>query len=651
MPIKVSSSQFNYTYGDRIHFPYSIALLVSHIKTKEKFSQFKFEKTFVFRTEEKIEEYVEKCRDSDILLCSCYVWNWEISTLLAKKVKEINPKCLIIFGGPQVPQILEDFFEKYPFVDIVVHGEGEIVLENILSEYLEEKNYLKIKGISTKDFTTEPQERIEDFDSMPSPYLTNTVLDLVDNVDGYQWIASWETNRGCPYQCTFCDWGSATATTMRKWSEERLYKEIEWFGDNKIPYIDGCDANFGIYRDRDLQIAKKLREEKLKKGFPKTFQTNWAKISSEKIIPLAKELLSVGLLKAVTLSLQSLDKNTLDIIKRANLKFKTFSNLTTSFRDENIPTYTELIMGLPGETLVSFKTGLETVLSNEDLGGLQIYNCGLLPNAPMNYPEYREKNKIKSIRSPIFLQHTRKDEISIQEYERFVIETFSFNLKDLKEMYRYSWMVQTFHIFGILEHIAKFYKKEYKLSLMEFYETLLQYGKNEKSFFSKEFYLLEKHMDQGYSGNGWSHYDLELGDLSWVLEEASAARFLRLDTNILFTEIQKFVEFLENKEEFHSKSEILDDLIKFQIFLLTTREHLEEIKEEEFVYDWKNYFVNNSAITKSKIKYFYKNKVTEKDPIKWIWNVVWFGRKEIKNKMFPKFLQVDFLAINELNIN
>ena len=96
--------------------------------------------------------------------------------------------------------------------------------------------------------------------------------------------------------------------------------------ENKIPYIDGCDANFGIYRDRDLQIAKKLREEKLTKGFPETFMTNWAKVSSEKIIPLAKELTSVGLLKAVTLSLQSLDKNTLDTIKRANLKFNTFFN-------------------------------------------------------------------------------------------------------------------------------------------------------------------------------------------------------------------------------------------------------------------------------------------------------------------------------------
>ena len=120
---KVSSSQFNYTYRNRIHFPYSISLLVSYVKTKENLSsKFKFEKTFVFRDESKLDEYVEQCKDSDILLCSCYVWNWEITTYLAKKVKEINPQCLIIFGGPQAPDIPDGFFEKYPFVDILVHG-------------------------------------------------------------------------------------------------------------------------------------------------------------------------------------------------------------------------------------------------------------------------------------------------------------------------------------------------------------------------------------------------------------------------------------------------------------------------------------------------------------------------------------------------
>ena len=174
--IKVNSSQFNYTYGNRIHLPYSIALLVSYIKTKEKFSQFKFEKTFVFRREEKIEEYVEKCRDLDILLCSCYVWNWEITTLLAKKVKEINPKCLIIFGGPQVPEILEDFFDKYPFVDIAVHGEGEIIFENILSEYL--KSFVLL-GYDTKgeSVVVIAGKTPQDYDSI------ETLLRRVGNID------------------------------------------------------------------------------------------------------------------------------------------------------------------------------------------------------------------------------------------------------------------------------------------------------------------------------------------------------------------------------------------------------------------------------------------------------------------------------------
>jgi len=143
---KVSSSQFNYTYRNRIHFPYSISLLVSYIKTKDNLSShFKFEKTIVFRDENRLDEYVEQCRDSDILLCSCYVWNWEITTYLAKKVKEINPQCLIIFGGPQAPDIPDGFFEKYPFVDILVHGEGEIIFENLLIEYLGKKRLFKSK--------------------------------------------------------------------------------------------------------------------------------------------------------------------------------------------------------------------------------------------------------------------------------------------------------------------------------------------------------------------------------------------------------------------------------------------------------------------------------------------------------------------------
>ena len=58
-----------------------------------------------------------------------------------------------------------------------------------------------------------------------------------------------------PFACTFCDWGSATKSKVRKFSEERLEREIEWFGDNEIAYVDCCDANFGIFQERDGWIG------------------------------------------------------------------------------------------------------------------------------------------------------------------------------------------------------------------------------------------------------------------------------------------------------------------------------------------------------------------------------------------------------------
>ena len=130
--MKVNSSQFNYQYGDQIHFPYSIASLVSYIQSKPELSKnFQFEKTFVFR--DNVEEYIQRCKNTDILLCSCYVWNWAITKHLANEVKKINPDCMIIFGGPQIPDLSDDFFKLHPYVDMIVHGEGEKVLEEIFT--------------------------------------------------------------------------------------------------------------------------------------------------------------------------------------------------------------------------------------------------------------------------------------------------------------------------------------------------------------------------------------------------------------------------------------------------------------------------------------------------------------------------------------
>ena len=644
--IKVSSSQFNYQYGDQIHFPYSIAMLVSYIKSIEELKdKFDFDKTFVFR--DKLDEYVERSADADILLCSCYVWNWEITNKLAKKVKEKNPECLIIFGGPQVPDRADNFFDNYPYVDLIVHGEGERIISNILKQYIADKDYTKVKGVEGKDFKAPLEERIKNLEEIPSPYLSNLVWDLVEEVEGVKYIASWETNRGCPFQCTFCDWGSATKTKVRKNPEDRLMEEIEWFSENEIPYIDCCDANFGIFTDRDHRLAKKLKEQKLKTDYPEKIRPAWAKVSSERIIPIAKELQEAGLLRAVTLAVQSLDTKTLEVIKRKNIKFDKFSNLTQKFRDSDITTYTEIILGLPGETLESYKKGLEELASLYPRPVVYIYNCGVFPNAPMNEPAYVEKYKIKTLRSPIFLAHSSIHDRGLKEYEDIAISSASYSIDDLKIKYMYGWIMQAFHSLGLFEYISKFYNQKYNMKFMNFYSDFIEYCENSESFFSQEYKLVQEYINDGYSGKGWNHYDADLGDIYWPIEEAS---WIRLASNKkrFIEETKKFLLFIEKKYDLETEEEKLDDLIKFQTFLITTRDHQEDIKTATFVYDWKKYFKEEQKVlTENETFYCYKNLVVEPDPVLWGWKAAWWGRGSKKYKFYPEHLQSDINNLNE----
>ena len=632
---KVSSSQFNYLYGDQIHFPYSIGRLVAYVKTNKNInSQFKFDRTFIFR--DQLNNYVEQSYDSDILLCSCYVWNWEVTKQLAKKVKATNPNCLIIFGGPQVPNRTENFFEENPFVDIIVHGEGEIVLENILTAYIKDKDFSKINGIEMKDYRTPPNPRIKDVNILPSPYLTNLILDLVEQKTDIKYIAAWETNRGCPYPCTFCDWGSLTNSKVTNWSEEQLLKEIDWFAQNHITYIDCCDANFGIFQERDYRIASKLKEVALKTGYPEKFRAAWAKFASEKIIPIAKQLQEGKVLKAVSLALQSLDEETLEIVKRANIKFDNFSELTETFRKNKIPTYTELIMGLPGETLESWKKGLEILASGSQVGSIYIYNCGVFVNAPMNEPTYMKFHNIKTIRSPIFLAHSSIHDRGIPEFEYITISSKSFSTDDLKEIYLFSWLFQTFHSLGIFEYITKYYHDEKKLLYVKFYEIFLDYCKKENSIFSDEYNKVIDYIDNGYSGKGWNHYDPNLGDIFWPIEEATWLRLVL--SKKLMEHTKSFLKFLEETLNFDTPDEILNDLIKFQIFLITTRQD-SEIKSARFHFNWKNYFINGSKLKQIENDYNYKNLVIEHDQILWGYKTIWYGRQSKSYKLHPEALE------------
>ena len=77
-------------------------------------------------------------------------------------------------------------------------------------------------------------ERIKDLDEIPSPYLDNIFKPLMDANPDEEWLVMWETNRGCPFSCTFCDWGSAIASKVNDFDIERLKKEINWFSKTSL---------------------------------------------------------------------------------------------------------------------------------------------------------------------------------------------------------------------------------------------------------------------------------------------------------------------------------------------------------------------------------------------------------------------------------
>jgi radical SAM superfamily enzyme YgiQ (UPF0313 family) len=631
--INIFSSQYGNIFGDnQIHFPYSIASLVAYCEKDPTIKEsYFFKKVFLFR--DSVEQDIEKAKEADILLCSCYCWNWEITKILAQKVKEQNKNCLVIFGGPEIPKNSKTFFEEHDYVDIVVHGEGEIVLHNILQRFLEgiELENLNVKGTQTKYNIAEPQERIKDLNIIPSPYTDELMWRLSDKNPKINYIASWETNRGCPFACTFCDWGSATMSKIRNFSNEKLYKEIQWFGDNKIIYVDCCDGNFGIFKDRDYALSQELARIKKVTGYPQRIGLTWVKTSSEKIMPAAKALSESGQLRAVSLSVQSLDKNVLKAVKRANIKFDKFENLVKVFADEGIQSYTELIMGLPEETLETYKNNWEILAAIHPQPSIMTWNCSVFVNAPMNNPQYKEKYGIEVFKSPMFMQHSSKKQEEIKEYEKMVRSTTSLPSGKINEVYLYNWVMMVFNSFGILRQISRFYNREYGLSYTRFHELLIDYCCNTDGIFGNEYKKAQTHALNGYEGGGWDHYDDELGDISWPIEEASWLRLTR-DKSTLKEEINQFLSFINSSIEHPPKQAIIEDLLSFQIFSLNfaTDRQNDEI-DKIFKKDWISYFSTidtNNTTLKDEICHLYKKtKVKHAEIILWGYESIWFGRR------------------------
>ena len=452
------------------YFPYSIGVVWAYATTQPGINE-NYQLCNIFSVKEPIDQMLEKIVDPDILGLSSYTWNTMYNEELARRVKERYPDCKIIIGGPNTPNRSEGYFETRPYVDYLTHQEGEGSFTGLLQYFVGEHELMDIAGVSINDngktVMTGPSKRV-DLDNVPSPYL----MGLFDNIKTEHpdkiFNGVLETNRGCPFMCTFCDWGGTTFSKLKRFGLERIAEEIDWMGRNQIEMVVNSDANFGILKERDVLIADMLIETKQKYGYPVLFDTNWSKNATTQLVDIAVKLMEAQMMRRFTMALQSTNEEVLKHIKRVNLKEDAMTRVAETAFANGMSVNTELIIGLPGETWESWTSGLCNILSRDII--VEAYPVTILENSEMGQPEYIEKHGITStVLKSYFSNH-------VDEWQIMLTGTNTLPEEQMKKLWLWTWITSMMDANGYTQIVSRYLNKRHDVPFEKFYERLLDYG-------------------------------------------------------------------------------------------------------------------------------------------------------------------------------
>ncbi|MGA2802163.1 MAG: radical SAM protein [Verrucomicrobiota bacterium] len=332
---------------------------------------------------------------ADIFGFSCYVWNTGLVKRLLPSLLARRPSPWVILGGPQVMNQPERYLDSQYENLLLCNGEGEHTFINLLVQLTgDQPDLAKVNGLSfyrnAAIITTPKQDRTHDLDMIPSPYLNGCF-----QPGGYSW-AVIETNRGCPFTCTYCYWGAATNAKVHTFSMGRILRELTWMSENRVLFVFIADANFGMLK-RDLKIAEHLAQCCKKTGYPTTVCYSSSKNTPERVIEITRAFKTAGLIAAQEISLQTMNPDVLKKVRRDNIKTSTYTDLQRSLNERGLSSFLEIIWPLPGETLASFKKGLGQLCS-QGADSFLIYPLVMINNVEMG--RQREEFGLVTINDP-----------------------------------------------------------------------------------------------------------------------------------------------------------------------------------------------------------------------------------------------------------
>lgn len=463
-----------------------------------------------------------------VWLFSNYMWSVDFNLQVSRGIKSHHPGNLCVHGGPSTPgykEACEAFMRTHPSVDVSVHGEGEMAACELLEcvdrdgqgrVRYDTERLRAVHGLTFRDPAhpdglswTPPRVRMKEPDSVPSPYLAG----VFDAYRGRVEAAIIESNRGCPFGCTFCDWGSATSQKVRKFDLERVKKEIDWIGRTGVPVLWIADANYGMY-DRDIELAQHIVATKARHGYPREVVVNYTKNTTRRLVEIIRAFSDGGIISQGIISIQTTDEATLEVINRRNIKTEVYDELAGVFADARLPLSTDLMIGLPGITPAAWDRDLQRYFDADV--SVKAYPTQLLPNSPMADPEYRAKYRIE-----------------VDEKD-FVVACHSFDRAELEAMKAAYYAFEIADGYGLLRYVLRYLQWEHGLKAMVVLHRLLDVVRDRPADYPALAWVLRFFRTEKTVPGGWREFYDQLG--AFITTEYGIERDPALETALRVNE-------------------------------------------------------------------------------------------------------------------
>jgi radical SAM superfamily enzyme YgiQ (UPF0313 family) len=337
----------------------------------------------------------------DVLMLSNYVWNCALSLRCARLARELRPDMLIVMGGPNLsnqPQRQLSFLHDHPVLDLYVLGEGDFLATTIVERLLQlgsrqallEAADLPSCLIRQPDGTVLPARcgpRESRLNEIPSPWLTGIMDQFFDG----RLAPMIETNRGCPFRCSFCVQGTDWYTKVHYFDTDRLQSEIDYIGQRiqrlspAMGTLRIADANYGMY-ERDVELSRHIGQAQARYGWPTFIDATTGKNKPDRILKSLEEVSGALVLYQ---AVQSLDEDVLRNVRRSNIKLAAYQQIQMYMRGRGLKSNSDLILGLPGESLQSHLRGLYTMIDT-GVNQMHCFQAMVLKGSDLETDETRD---------------------------------------------------------------------------------------------------------------------------------------------------------------------------------------------------------------------------------------------------------------------